>query len=389
MRLISEDTGIPNVGVGKSLHDKLLSMKVDPALALLQNESWRDFFTKHKQSPVKQKKQQTAAQQEQVEQRNLDEIFYSMLTRIEDFWVILKIPQVDRKFYRKSLCKGPPQSIDHCREVASYVNMLKHHQKDTMLVLQSIELREIAVSKAYDVIAALHRKVAKGSDVRLSAARPISANQQLNSDFWKEEFLYTLDDVRCTTLEVIKNIQGWRRNLWRPKPFVWRDVNYLSKIKYDMNVLESETYRNLLGMVPLKYEDLLCVVFFNPDLILQGDGEEGAEGAEGEEKECKEEDAQRGGDLKLIIKEFLNNIDKQELHAAATVVMDDSMLQNAIQIEHQSLVAKGTFIPTLKLTPAEPISEEDAEVEAEAEAEGSFQKPDNESPVGIGDLSTA
>jgi hypothetical protein len=276
MKLISEDTGVPNVGVGRSLHDRLISMKCDPAIKLLQNESWKEFFVKHKQSPVKPPTKRKDPQQEQIAQMNLDEIFYSMLARIEDLWVLLKIPKVDRKFYRKSLCKGPPQSLDHCREVASYINMLKHHQADTMLVLQSIEMREAAVGKAYDVIAALHRKVAKGNDVRLSAARPISANQQLHSDFWKEEFLYTLDDVRCTTLEVIKNIQAWRRNLWRPKPFVWREVNYLSKIKYDMNVLESDTYRNLLKMVPLEYEDLLCIVFFNPDLIIQGGGGEPA-----------------------------------------------------------------------------------------------------------------
>jgi hypothetical protein len=79
----------------------------------------------------------------------------------------------------------------------------------------------------------------------------------------------------------------------------------------------------------------------------------------------------------VILKEFLINIDKRELHAAATVVMDDTMLQNAIQIEHQSLVAKGTFIPTLKLTPAEPIDEGD-----DTDADGSYQ---DHSASGAGD----
>jgi hypothetical protein len=251
-------------------------------------------------------------------------------------------------------------------------------------------LREAAVSKAYDVIAALHRKVSK-SDLRLSAVRPISLNQ-LNSDFWKEEFLYTLDDVRCTTLEVIKNIQAWRRNLWRPKPFVWKEVNYLSKIKYDMNVLESDTYRGLLKLVPLEYEDLLCVVFFNPDLIFAGkDGEteDISNVVKAKEDKVAVVDAKRGGDIDMIRREFLENIDKRELHAAATVVMDDIMLQNAIDVEKQSLLDKNTFIPTLKLTPAEPIEEDDHIYDTEAPSSPATDldlgPPDGASEVVVGE----
>ena len=36
------------------------------------------------------------------------------------------------------------------------------------------------------------------------------------------------------------------------------------------------------------------------------------------------------------------------MHAAATVVVDDGMLQKAILVEQQSLLSKGAFTPTLK-----------------------------------------
>lgn len=376
MKIISDSTGVRNDPIGETTHQRLLSMKTDPALKMLSVQSWRDFFQAHgvsKENAHSQKPQDTTAvQPESPEvQAELDENFYTMLTRVELLWDTLKMPAADRKFYRKSLCKGPPQSLHHCKEVATHINMLKMYQANTAIVLASIQTRENAVSKACDILAALYRKVANinGRDFESKAAaklgaKPAIANREtglrsenVNSDQWKEELLFALDDVRCTTLEVIKSIQNWRRCLWRPKPFIWRNVNYMTKIKYDMNMLDADIYRNILQLVPMRYEDLLCVVFFNAN---EGDDVGGISINDANRPE-NSDDTKEGANAK-IVEEFINNIDGRELRAAAAVIMDDEMLQHAIKLEQESLLSKGAFIPTLKLSVTEVFDNEEGTV---------------------------
>lgn len=48
-----------------------------------------------------------------------------------------------------------------------------------------------------------------------------------------------------------------------------------------------------------------------------------------------------------MLQEFLHKVNPRELKLAATIVLEEEMLQNALAIEHASLLAKGVFIPTL------------------------------------------
>ena len=89
---------------------------------------------------------------------------------MEELWEETKIPNADRKFYRESLCKGPPAGIEQCRDLANYVMMLKAHRKATIAVLRAIEIREFAVSKCFDLLYAINRKAARAAGSRSAAA---------------------------------------------------------------------------------------------------------------------------------------------------------------------------------------------------------------------------
>ena len=170
----------------------------------------------------------------------------NMISRVEDLWDSLKIPLADRKFYRKSLCKLPVQSLEQCGELSAHIVMLKKHQEATISTLQVIRKREICIQNCYEILSRLYRQASrvplKDIGIRLNAPDTIDM-------FWKQELLCSLDELRCLSLDVIKNIQRWRRNLWRPQPFVWCDMNYLSKMKNDMNILEVLLIRHFIDLL--------------------------------------------------------------------------------------------------------------------------------------------
>ena len=143
-----------------------------------------------------------------------------------------------------------------------------------------------------------------------------------------------------------------------------------------MNILDSDIYKKILLSVNVRYEDLLCVVFFNPNLLweknevqssqdiidsdIDKNNSEGNKESPTDENDRKEFDGETKEDSNIkfilsLVNEFVTNIDKEELQAAASVVMDDAILQNAIIAEHKALLDKGAFIPTLKLQPAEGL----------------------------------
>ena len=208
----------------------------------------------------------------------MEEVFHEMVARVEDLWEEIKIPQADRKFYRDSLCKGPPTGVEQCQELANYIIMLKYHRKSTVAVLRAIEIREFALSKCLDLLYAINRKAQRTANHQRTTAGMGSESRETVRDLvtvkgmdsitqvLQEELVAVLRDVQLATLNVIRLIQLWRRNLWRPHPFVYQkdgknDVNYMLKIGSDLNVLGLEVYMNTLRGVPLFEKDLLCILF--------------------------------------------------------------------------------------------------------------------------------
>mmetsp|Transcript_6336 Transcript_6336/g.10578 ORF Transcript_6336/g.10578 Transcript_6336/m.10578 type:complete len:679 (+) Transcript_6336:83-2119(+) len=357
MRRVTAEVGQPLNPVGMSTFNKLQSLKTTPAVDLLLQKTWRDFFEKktehhrtlanvknddlslggegigntninsHTTRPGTASSSTEAMNQRQKEmKKHLNRVFVRLVSRIEHLWGVLKLPEADKDFYRGSLCKGPPHSVDQCREMAAYVCVLKRHHDATVAAVQAIQVREMTVAKCFDVLAALQRKFSRnlhqfrdntlnsheilrhstgnltadetatildgsagvadntgtgrafgGTRFGLLANTSIgigggggidgsTGSQQLGlaaSNFWKEELITVLDDVRGATLEVIRRIQHWRRQLWRPHPFVWSGENYVAKMKEDLTILESDIYRRILRFVPLRMEDLQGIVFLS------------------------------------------------------------------------------------------------------------------------------
>lgn len=183
-----------------------------------------------------------------------------------------------------------------------------------------------------------------------------------------------LDEVRFTTLEVIRHVQRWRRHLWRPHPFVYMGVNYLAKMRDDLTILESSMYTKLLALVPLKLTDLQCVVFFSSaNKIFVETANSGATSPGGpgsargfaatsssfpQLRSSAPTPHQQGGAPPLfpteqsqyidqLLHQFATRVSARELQLAATVVLEEEVLQNALSIEQASLLQKGVFIPTL------------------------------------------
>jgi len=340
---------------------------------------------------------------------HLQQMFDRLVARVEQLWSELKIPNADRLFYRKSLCKGPPQSVEQCREIAAYIAALKVHHEATVNVILAIQTREMAIAKCFDVLAALQRKFSRtnqrettlGSTVptlrssfsaqlNFHGASAAAASGRLESDgggssFWKEELIVALDDVRSCSLEVIKRVQTWRRNLWRPHPFVYMGVNYVAKMKDDLSILESDIYTKLLALVPLKFSDLQCIVFFSNTGVgktsfadthasqgnnFGGTGQQTVSNGGSPARppahplsssmdfssHVQQQQPGRSSSInsqsgeiyiQQLLQEFLHKVNPKELQLAATIVLEEDMLQNALAIEHASLLSKGVFIPTL------------------------------------------
>jgi hypothetical protein len=468
MKRVTNEVGHKLNPVGKSTFNRLNSLKTGPAVELLAQKTWREFFSKKTAEheamanmnsnravetftssvglPSNGATGNGSGTDEQVQRQRevkaqLQQIFSRLVGRVEHLWNFLKIPKTDRTFYRKSLCKGPPQSLEQCREVAVYITVLKAHKEATVAVVQAIQVREMTITKCFDVLAALQRKFSRNNGMRDTGGAASSSFSQFQpqqhqhqqfgssssshsllggtgggggSNFWKEELISVLDEVRTMTLEVIKRIQQWRRNLWRPHPFVYMGRNYVSKMKDDLSILESDMYVRLLQLVPLRLDDLQCIVFYSGASKIVVDttpaaaaspfggtgstvplnnannsplpfarsqqqqqqyrsnafsnspgpygntytaGVGGGAGGGGGGGIGFNNTSSNGGDpnkdryIQQMLSDFLRRVDVRELNAAATVVLEEEMLQHALAIEQASLARKGVFIPTLHVGP--------------------------------------
>lgn len=421
MKRVTAEVGHPLNPAGISTYNKLQSLKTSPAVELLQQKTWREFFSKKTAAHVSMAGSVKATNAEsemaflngtgatdEIHKRqsemkqHLQQMFDRLVARVEQLWSELKIPNADRVFYRKSLCKGPPQSVEQCREIAAYIAALKVHHEATVNVILAIQTREMAIAKCFDVLAALQRKFSRTNqrETTLGSTVPTlrsSFSAQLNfhgaaaasgrqepdgggggSSFWKEELIVALDDVRSCSLEVIKRVQTWRRNLWRPHPFVYMGVNYVAKMKDDLSILESDIYTKLLALVPLRFSDLQCIVFYSNTGAAKASFAD-THASQGHQPVSNggsparppahpisfsfdfshmQQQHQAGrsssinsqsGEIYIqqLLQEFLHKVNPKELQLAATIVLEEDMLQNALAIEHASLLSKGVFIPTL------------------------------------------
>jgi hypothetical protein len=293
MEEIARATGQPLIskefqGLGYTKRDKLVHMRTEPSASVLQKYGWRTFFEELQGKRDDQENQQSIAsgrrshasvrktknarsssptlKKSYIESfvappsvslasnqskllSDLNAIFHSMKNRVELLWNELKIPSADRKFYLSTLCQGPPESMEQCKEIAKYIKVLQSYRNKTISTLFAIEKRESDLSKCFEVLAKIHKS-------GLRSRRNKGMDKLL-----KEELVDCLHKIQSSTVQTVQSIIEWRQKLWRPHPFIWNGANYMDKIKTDMSVLESDNFASFISEVSVDKADLLCILF--------------------------------------------------------------------------------------------------------------------------------
>lgn len=293
-------------------------------------------------------------------ENNADETFNRLIRKVKKLWFEIKMPPQDIHFYACNLLEGPSKSIDDCRNLSRYVKLLQNHRRKTLEVLNAIDMRESAVRKCFDVLAAIHRCMKYKHRMPVNEIDDISLRYHENL-IWQEELVTSLAEVQSCTVDVIKRIQLWRKDLWRPQAFVWNRANYLFKITTDMNVLDTEMYCRQLEAIPLYREDLVGILFDNED----GENHTGLHSLASDVSQKEDMQAHPrsagidngaagDGQIWQVESSALRDLflrlgpHTRELALAAKVAAEEEMLQQAVKKETAVLVEMGVFIPTLK-----------------------------------------
>jgi len=338
-----------------------------------------------------------------------------LIERVETLWDVLKIPKKEQSFYRQTLCTLPVESITQCYELSRYIELLEEYRHATEQVVINIRTRETAIHQCFDVVMAIHRKLTlpvpnslgiaasssattnntsafSNSSTAATAAGAGSTSTFLGDMFWKEEFLSSLFEVRMTSLEVIKSIQTWRKLLWRPYGFLWKDnhTNYMLKMKHDMNFLMSDIGKQLCDVMTLSLHDLYCIVYNHSPLSSssvvnsKNNNETGNEnGNNGNAKlgnassmlkvsfssssfhnstnnnNNQHEEVEDSSSYHQLHQQYFQQLlqnyrkafEHQELQDASLVIFEEEMIQQAILKEKEALNEKGVFIPLLRNKP--------------------------------------
>jgi hypothetical protein len=314
----------------------------------------------------------------------LNELGEIMIERILNLWKKLKIPRNEQTFYEKSLCCLPITSYEQCKELSKLLYILQQHEISTKKVLSTINEREKALQRTFEILNILARKLfhegnnnhRSGNNTpnnRLVSASSSPFRSQQNSSsnnasfssqqqyFWKEELLLSLQELRVSSIEVIKTIQDWRRSLWRPLSFIWKGKNYLMNMKDDVESLYSlDLLKKIVDMIPLKLYDLQGILFLSNEQFnsLSSAGSPGSPSARpptGASSAAGRNGGRDGGSvdqyqeyLKSLISSYQQSFDFFELQSAILIVNEEESLQNAIKMEQYALTMKGVFIPMLK-----------------------------------------
>ena len=149
------------------------------------------------------------------------------MKRTYSLWKEMHFPDSDRDFYSYALLQGPFRSPEQIDELACYVKKVKEHRESTILVLAAIDLREKCVIRCTELIASAHRSAGMKfvsstlhDEVKRRTEREAGGGVDEELAAVREEILGSLAALRSASVEVVKAVQAWRRELWRPHPFV-------------------------------------------------------------------------------------------------------------------------------------------------------------------------
>lgn len=249
------------------------------AIDLLKYTSWKNFFTSSLESqgtPVIPKVSSSPMMTElnritnhrPKSAKNLREFprstktgddsvisaFQEMVKRIEVLWLELKVPPEDRIFYKNSLLKGPPSSLEQCQELSRYLLTLKTHRNHILAIMRAIEIREYTISNCLNLLHIIYNNSPKDGDqkkmnsdihlyknngdnntsfeslqdianmnsIDISEDDKIFSSYKYDSNLYQKEFIEVLREIQFASLDVIRLIQICRRNMWRPNPIIYQ-----------------------------------------------------------------------------------------------------------------------------------------------------------------------
>lgn len=453
--------------VGISFYDKVQSVKVSNVEKVLSTLTWREFFNgkslkeanEAKFLHSEKEKQEREAQQSPnrktalprfVEQQNsnigknmrhrrvsqpsyplsIEQSFENMLSRVSILWKELRIPNYERDFYTESLLTKP-YSIIKCKALATYVVALQTHRDCTSEVLHLINKREVALKEAHEALLNVFKPrpsaleecgghVTKIRSLKESKEEklyePFSPNRMhLQQAIFKEELLIVLKKLQMCTLHVIRAIQIWRKNLWRPLPFLWvkstgdgrsMAVDYLLKIKDDLLIIDTnEVAAEFINSIPLAREDLHLILF---DLHRNKFAETRFEDSYGTYESTKDSDYFQPEiprndintpqnkyvkAIKAFAKDelsknplrdwFVDHEDSilEEFKVALDVVVLQPFLLSTLYKENDIMRRNGSFIPNLKVTFDNIRIPDFKEPEREEEEERNFARMESDVTV--------
>ena len=143
----------------------------------------------------------------------------SAQAHLQGIFAELRVPKRDRTRFL-SRYEEDEVAVVRC------IKHLLEYRKLVISVLRSIEEREVQLASIIDQ---LHH-VKFGSTVD------------------RETFATQVEEAKVKTLQTIEVILQWRSSIRRPnQPFVWKGINYLSKISRDLQQLDDPEVRELLG----------------------------------------------------------------------------------------------------------------------------------------------
>ncbi|CAM9860676.1 unnamed protein product [Ectocarpus sp. 4 AP-2014] len=267
-----------------------------------------------------------------------------------------------------------PTSENVNRELTRQIRLLLEHRATTVKVLRSVNARESRLCEVEQALQAFqwHR----GLDTDALGV------------------VVSLAGLRDASLDVVRAVEEWRTNLWQPRAFCWRGVNYLEKMSQDTIFLRSPVGKSLLASVGLEAEDMTFVLFPSgngggaPSAIPRDSSTCGSELSDGE--------IGTGGDVLRPPPAIVRLTPKAELvsayrarffeqstvdgaggrpggesgdvggeigrlkttAAAATaameaVVVQEAALQRRVEAERVRLATKGCFVPLLRWLPGD------------------------------------
>ena len=150
----------------------------------------------------------------------------AITARVEELWGELRIPERECAYYQHQLFKrADAAGVD---TMVRLRDSLEDHRTKTLQVLRCVDSREGQLERLKGLSEEIVRNGGSSSSGKAE---------------WMDEMSSLLTALRYSTFECAEAIMEWRRTLCQPQAFLWKGMNYLLKMKDDMEVVDAAAGR--------------------------------------------------------------------------------------------------------------------------------------------------